>query len=435
MLTDRPSSAWPDMSSPLLSPLDSEMASLIIPFDTGNTYIFRAESTKQAKVAHPAGEVLSVDAQWSDIFATIRGGEPDWDCCAQFSADLFHKPLSWSVTLPVNTGAAAAELRSIFHGIGIRRADMRVILFPLGISALVIRLKLHDATSSTDWDHFWTMLEDPARQYCETLMRHAAGRYETCMKAAAERGRNVRRLGPVARSRGTYNPQFMTAVFYTSAAPKAAEDNAIYTSVTYPGGVLVRIGWTRTFVSGGTRNERGAIETDHIIATISWFALAVMNRMSSLHLLDSVFAMGERNTRVPRIEARAIRLTYMEGANASHPIRWTLHEPDLLLLEAIHRRWSTGRWWNNVDERTDLLSVHYDQLEADADERRSFKLSLVAAAFACTALVSAVADLLQIASPAESFPKVQVAIGVPAIVTILLWLWYTLSERKHKASE
>jgi hypothetical protein len=86
----------------------------------------------------------------------------------------------------------------------------------------------------------------------------------------------------------------------------------------------------------------------------------------------------------------------MDVANAAHPIRWTFERKDLFLLETIHKNWSSDRWWRNIEERTKLLSLHYDSLEDERAERDGKRLANIALALTCVTIASAVADLINL---------------------------------------
>jgi hypothetical protein len=184
----------------------------------------------------------------------------------------------------------------------------------------------------------------------------------------------------------------------------------------------VYVGWTKTFVRKHSASKRD-IEYDFIIADASWYSLIVMDWLASLYLLDAFVGIASGKPRLKDKESRTIRLTYMDAANAAHPIRWTTKGQDLWLLEHIHRSWSSERWWANIQERTQLLSSYYNELDAESSQRREWRLTLVGGIIAAMTLTSAITDLFSLERDGKLW-QVVVALGITAIVIVLtLALW------------
>jgi hypothetical protein len=118
----------------------------------------------------------------------------------------------------------------------------------------------------------------------------------------------------------------------------------------------------------------------------------------------------------------------MDVANAAHPIRWTFERKDLFLLETIHKNWSSDRWWRNIEERTKLLSLHYDSLEDERAERDGKRLANIALALTCVTIASAVADLINLWTNPNPAPLQYILLAlIPVAVGFLLLLWVLLA--------
>jgi hypothetical protein len=118
-----------------------------------------------------------------------------------------------------------------------------------------------------------------------------------------------------------------------------------------------------------------------------------MNRHSSFHLLHALAEMGSHDQSGRKQESSDIRFTYMDAANSLHPVLWVTRQRDVLLLDAIHKNWSSGRLWRNIAEQTSLLALHHDQLESDQKERQARALEVFGACLAILVLPTAAADV------------------------------------------
>jgi hypothetical protein len=111
----------------------------------------------------------------------------------------------------------------------------------------------------------------------------------------------------------------------------------------------------------------------------------------------------------------------MDVANAAHPIRWTFERKDLFLLETIHKNWSSDRWWRNIEERTKLLSLHYDSLEDERAERDGKRLANIALALTCVTIASAVADLINLWTNPNPAPLQYILLALIPVAVGLRW--------------
>jgi hypothetical protein len=396
----------------------AQSATIFIPFDIGESYLFNVKHKRST----PSEE-------WSRIFQD-EGDVPAWNCCQQFP-DRFHKPLGWCSSFSLGDHSAASVIQKDYPVSGDRYEGTRVVVFPLGIAVLVLRTPITlpiDAFRSKCWN----LLEKHSSS-CESLAASAAESYCRAMKRATRLQlglrdtRTVVRLRSLDRSRGILKPDYIFPLFFLKSAPPdfPLTDAKAYPRVQY-GKAEVCTGWTEAFALGSTRDEAAIIEANFTIAMASWYALAVMNRLANHYLSTAVFASATNRPHSGKVKSRIIRLTYMEGANSSRPIRWTTEEDDLRLLESIHNRWSTHLWWENVEERTTLLALHYEQLAAEEEDRRGLKFAVFGSVIACFTLVSAVVDgrtLFPATSVTKEFLDAD-GIWLPLVLAFLFAIWY-----------
>ncbi|HEX7181524.1 MAG TPA: hypothetical protein VF756_06745 [Thermoanaerobaculia bacterium] len=389
--------------------------SLLVPFDTGQSYVFKPSS------------VASAESEWERAF----DGFPHWGW-EQFP-DYFEKPLGCLARLNVRPqqpgmcshGActplddlvqAIAGLAGLSSCVPWARADttqVQALLFPFGVGVLVVRLDL--AWVTREAVRSYRKYRPDIREALSLLVAGCSDYYSFCLKTAAARhpkgaASTLIKLRGVDRTEDIKESSFLYPVFFAEEYDydKLVED---YKAANGGAGsrcpydrAEVYAAWTEAYAKGHSAESRLAVETSFVIALASWYTLFAMDRLA-LSRSQEAFVESMASRRLLKAkEIRMMRLVHMDVANASHPLRWTTREKDLLLLEKIHEVWATERLWQNVAERTSLLESHYVAFETEEDEERSSKLTRLGLLIAGIATTSVVADLIDLAQKPSAMP-------------------------------
>ena len=403
-----PVSARPGEKERILGadPPAQETVSILIPFDIGSTHIFRSGAASRE----------GVNEEWERVFAASPHG---WNT-GQLPE--FRKPLGWIASRCVGRSESVQEICKRIGGeVDEAPEAVRAVVFPLGIGVIILRVRLTEPTLAFR-ERFGSRHQE-MKPLCRGIFEDARDRYRDAVKGSPGRP-GLRPLDDVGRTTGTCAFDYLYPVFFTTHTPPEVMDESDYPRSKY-GSANVAVGWGAAYALGADDDERSWIELDFLVALASWYSLAVMNRLATRYLLDAVSELAARRPYPRKLQSRAIRLTYMEGANASHPHTWTSRFRDLRLLESIQKQWRTGDWWTSVQERTQLLALHHEQVEAEASERRGHKFATFGALITALTLASAIADvgvLLPDGSPQATVFAAHgfaIALGIPVLVLIL----------------
>jgi len=168
----------------------------------------------------------------------------------------------------------------------------------------------------------------------------------------------------------------------------------------------VYVGWAQAFVLCADNSKgRRPLEDVFMIAMISWYSLTIMNKIASFYLLEAFRDLSAGKSQILQKKSRTMRLTFMDAASSSRPIRWTTFEQDLWLLERIHKIWSSERLWVQLEEQTRTLAAHHDQLEEEENRTNANVLGFVAMVIAGSAFTSALVDERQLLQSANDVLK------------------------------
>lgn len=401
--------------------LHSPAMSLLVAFDVERGYIFRSPTdwTQPVRRGREEAEdprVTTLDA-WREIFQ----GHDEWDTRQLSTEEFFSKPLGWMATLTIDPESCPElsealqsldeKVRGEIPGVSNEAVlGIRAVVFPIGIGVLIIRIQLPDGVE--DLASLVTDLPGIIKDERTSIIQEVSERYRERMEVAVSKraggGRPlVRRYEAVDRRRVEPAGSDYKVLFVDEAAYKKRTDQIAQITGTknrdnseqevFYRGANIYVGWVEALARGLTSKSVEHIEDVFIIALASWYALIVMNFLVSLCTLDAFESMATTRTRFLAREKKrshARRLAYMETANAAHPVRWTMREANLRLLEAIHKSWSSRQWWETVEERSNLLAVHYEQLEGEANERRNLGLVVFGTSIAGVTLGSAIADVI-----------------------------------------
>lgn len=234
----------------------------------------------------------------------------------------------------------------------------------------------------------------------------------------------LERLDPLQRTHHTLETAYTYPVYFLndrshvqSLVGSEQMDRVVY------GHAESLTGWGQAVIRCGDVSTRDVIERDFIVALASWFALLVMNNRATHYIHQFIHALAAGQREPTAIEAQAIRLAYIEASNQSLPIQWTSAEADLRLLESIHVSWSTNRWRNAVDRKTNLLAAHCEQMKHDADGDREHLIIKFGAIIGAFTLCSAIADVMK--ELPEDSPlrekSLVFMIGIPLLCVLFLF--------------
>jgi hypothetical protein len=413
------------LPSAAVVPAPLSTLSLLVPFDIGQTFIFKSRAAKP-------------EDDWTKIFSGADHAQ-DWSV-DQGELDGFSKSMGWIAIWRYFEGAAKPKLdkaleklrKHVPGDLEESRDGIRAIIFPNGIGVLIVRIR----AAPLDDPRWLTMQSAGQRKQrraaCRVFLSTVAACYLNFMYDAIRRHakgepRVIERLQPVGRAHGIVRAEYTYPLHFfnpddeakwLAAHPKANE--------TGYGSARLFIDWKSASISQGSA-ERTPIECIFIVALAGWFALHVMNNRATHYILNAIYGLASSHHDPDATEGWAVRLAYMEAANQAFPIQWTSTMQDLNLLETIHTCWGSDRWWKQVERKTSLLAAHAEQLEAESNERWNRRIAGVGATIACFTLASAIADVMDLTG-GPNWLKLALVLGVPAILGIGLgyWVWSSL---------
>jgi hypothetical protein len=394
-----------------------------VPFDVGRSFIFKPVRGHEEK-------------QWAAIFES----DNRWQCHGCFP-NAFAEPLGRWARLRLRESEFQYISNWMSRTLSASSIRFEAVFSALGIAVLIVRVQ-SDGPAAALIKSCNTQNEALIKQ-CTVVISSIARVYKQCFDtgplcAGGDTRRRLRKdetrlleLKDVARFHGVGKAEYLYPVFFLEGRDyamavrdglaEASSPNSLNHSYN---GVKTNVGWARALVECPSGPLRERIENNFIIADACWFALTLMERLVSIYLLDAFVGLAAEKPRLRDKESRTIRLAYMEAANATHPIRWTSEGHDLSLLEDIHKSWGSSRWWSHIEQRTLLLTTHYNELDAEVDRRRDNKFALAGAVIAAFTLASALSDLFSLNKTGQRW-QVWIAVGVPvliiALIIFILW--------------
>jgi hypothetical protein len=422
--------------------------SLIFPFDVGETYIFYVSSGTQE-----AGKEEKIENAWDAIF---KGN--GWHT-TQFPST-FSKPLGLMarLKLELKEGSNPEKALKTCPWLERKGLEAEAYIFPFGIGVLLLKARViasHDLASALST--YWTDRPKISKAFGEILAA-IAKEFTGALEIEAKNKKRVYKLSEIDRGKVISHARYSFPIVFHSDQAEYSAAKEKERSRSGKGAILdpttstttgsaqefsysyspnvdaakVYVGWSEAHVLGAGEKIRNAIEIVFIIAMSSWYALIVMNKIASAHLLQAFRDIAAGESRALKKKSRTMRLTFMEAANASYPIRWTTAPQDLGLLERIHSTWSSNRLRRNVEEQTNALATHHDQLEEEEQERKGSLLAVFGIGIACLTLASAVADVITLLPVKyQHFKEThgwQLSLALPAILGVILALYLNWSK-------
>lgn len=432
-------------------------AVLFTAFGIGKSYLFYVGKDIQ-QVSQQ-----QIQACWKEVFKDCQG----WEFT---QLDEYDKPLGETVTFVLSAescpeGTALIEdLRkvyatSLFAEIDSKRIE--VVYFTTGVAVLVLHLTAKEPGDQL----FFDRLQDKealkeAREKLKEIIKLCRKCYLTVLDEAEQhkckstaspqwvlyRFKQVDRKGWEPKQKFSYPLFFVDANTYQERIEKILEQVAGLPAqrnrqsdearVSYKG-MEIYVDWSEALVNSQTVSNQKLIENNFIIALASWLALVLMNKNTSIFLLEAFLGMVTDSAQGTTDAVHQRDMAYKDVADAALPIRWTTQRRDLFLLETIHHNWSSERWRRNIDERMKLLAMHYQRLEAQHRERFSRRLAVGGLWLTAFVLVSVIADLVNLLdAPSHRLvlghPLKQVgaySIGLLALIGILIVVVFSLRSK------
>jgi hypothetical protein len=436
------------------APEESSLPSAILftSFGIGKSYIFHVNKVvRHRKKDEPQREAEDkpdpVLECWKEVFDGRRG----WDFEKLKS---YNKPLGETATLTFNAenckkaSPILKELREACEEeISATPGKIEAVFFTTGVAVLTVRVK----PKAPDNILAYTLKDDDklkrVHKAIEEVIELCKDHYITRMNAAEKRKTESPELKPewfLSRfeevDREGWEPKlelsyplfFVDSLLYEARIQEILKNVAgsrwrqrrqsDEARVSYKG-AEVYVDWSEALVSNAGDN-RELIEKNFIIALASWYALVLMNKNSSMFLFEAYLGTVTKEYRSNANAVNQRNMAYKDVSDSALPIRWTTRRRDLFLLETIHRNWSSERWRENIEERMKLLSLHYESLEDERNERAGRYIAFVAISLAVFTLVSAIADLKALREKGQLY--FWLGLAIPLLIGALLIIFFRL---------
>jgi len=180
--------------------------------------------------------------------------------------------------------------------------------------------------------------------------------------------------------------------------------------------VSIQISWASAYIAPLPADRRRNIEATFLVASAVWNTVYTVDELLSDAMTKFHHQMLDRSLlQLRNKDFRQIAFTYMDTVASSYPLRWTLSERHLVLLETIHKVWNTARLWDTVTNKTALLPQYYQQLEEEEQEERNKIFALAGLFIGLFSLVSASADLIGL------LPQDIIPAGLPRFLLALVF--------------
>jgi len=409
---------------------------IIFPFDIGRSYVFYAkpeqwhpspEEAEKYRLLGTKGKLLFI---WGNMIERRRSGQSAggvageggvrraWD--ASQLSDRFSTPLGFRAHLVPSVEeepmikVAVTEMPWLDAG----AATVEISVFPLGIGVLVLSAplvvpaseacKLYWENRSRIQDMFGGFVNEMAREvkkmFDEEAVKPSLLELEGGSKCVLYELTDIRRDKKIDVAGYSFPIIFESAdCEFEKLLNVNAKSGAENFQFECKGEVIsLRTGWSAACVLKASSIARHALEDAFSIAMISWYALVVMDKMASEYLIEAFKDLAVGRSRILKQKSQTMRLTFMDAASTARPIRWATEEPDIALLELIHKTWISERMLKQVEEQTRMLVTHHQQLEAEERERNNSVIAcfgVLLASFAFTGALKDELELLPITCP------------------------------------
>jgi hypothetical protein len=445
---------------------------LLFTLDIGKSFIFHVDEEERKRVAEEIAQKRKLSSKeipkrdviayaWKAMFPEKelvgRNRRYGWDLRP---LPKFASPRGPLTRLRLDPSQVDLQLKRLPY-ITIERLE--ALFFPLGTGVLVVTAYMSGEAEDVLDDFF--RKKDSLRMAMAPGIRAIERRFETVLMIGANKLDYIKELRDVRREPSRGPAHAFPIVFiaaekdygelkkrhngYVGMGEALDEDESVavdyryfYKKSLYAN---VFIGWTEAYILDpkGDRSAENAIKNVFIIGITSWYSLRVMERISSAYLLSVYKRLASKNTEIIKAKSRVMRLTFMDAANASHPVRWTGLPQELGLLEKIQEAWNSLHLWDIVEEKTNTLATYHSQLEDEELETKNRRLTQFGIIIACVTLVSAIADIKQILPDTCALDGIkanlwQLAVALPLVIALgagSIWTHKRWKNRKRERKE
>jgi hypothetical protein len=398
-------------------PTERDEIVLHFPFDIGHSYIFHARARNRKYLTD--GELLEV---WEGLFRKRK--EPSakkwkWAWEGAVAPESFENPLGFMAKAQIPDGEDLRAATTRIDWIDKSTLSAEVIVFPLGIGMLSVSGKLKDISAKSALKKFWKSRPEVTKEFAcilEDITQEirdiwiAAARKRPYIEDTPNNRRVLFELRDLRRVKPIKKVKFSFPLIFSSDAAEFEEIHNSDGGYFVPGitfdpekrvicyfnsedeGTRVSLGWSEACALKASASAKEKIRTIFVIAMTSWFALTVMKKMASAYLLEAFRDMATKEPRILKKKGRTMRLTFMDAASASRPIRWATTPQDLLLLEAIHTSWRSDLLFKHIEEQTLMLATHHDQIETEEKEWKGAILGILGVVIAGFTFATALED-------------------------------------------
>ncbi len=403
--------------------------SLLIPFDVGRSYVFRATPLRCAKCV------------WRKIFQSSvaeRAAGETWEWrTGELGRErpYFREPFGPLVRLVLKQpGVAAWEGQAEFHQWLNPVESVEAVCFPRGIGVVAIRGTWLANQSSSSWlDAFWDRRES-LKASLTPLLQALQKKYKHVMDDAVRTlPADAGAIYPIdlpERRKTLEQARFPYPIAVRAGDPRGNGTKDSEEPFGYPiesPYLRIRVGSNDSFAysSKDSKEARAILENIFIVAIASWFSLVVMNSIVSEFMQSSFASMSSELTKKRKKQlgfnsrsGNLLRLSFIDAANSSRPACWSFRRDDILLLDHIHELWTTKRWWKIVEERTALLAAHHSEEASERRRESERKITIIALILAVVTSITGSKDAV------EAYCKGEYSVFIFAALIFLVLVLY-----------
>ena len=365
----------------------SSEISAVIPLDLCTSYAFKASPPDCSDCAWKKVWHDKSDHRWEVDTAELGDSRPD-QCKPHFRPAF--GPI---VRLKVRKEALPALLMPESKWVQFIET-LHVVCFTRGIGVIILRGTSDNCSSAKNLHKRFEEGRESLKNDLLRLLQSVQIFYKAIMDS--DKSGAVYPLDIPGRRDAIDKTRFPYPIVFTTEEGWG-EEPLCYRELT---NTFINVGWATSTVCTTADNLKVAqpvIEDTFVVGMASWFSLVVMNSAVSAFLQDSFIDMSQKRPKrsllTEKNHGRLIRLAFMEATNASRPVRWTFNASDMLLLDKIHEKWMTKRWWRNVEERTAVLAAHHSEVAAEKRTEAESNLAKVLLALAILTAVTGLHDL------------------------------------------
>jgi hypothetical protein len=361
--------------APMLSVPGYVHLSIVVPFDIGCSFVCKSLDGNDREA-------------WKRIFPTsdaIRGWE--WNTSRLGKAPTYYRePFGKVARLEAKESAIFDSFRPCFSSV----SDLQAIFFPRGIGVLLLRGKIEGCRES--WRGNYKKYRNDMKKLLAPHLEAVVNDFRRIMRSAAKNPceREVFQIKLPGKVRSTeVNFPYAIAFFEEEAGGYSEK------FFSYPGeDFALEVDWGETAALNVSNlaATQALVEDAFVAAMVSWFSLVIMGNKVSYFLRDLFIDLTLQERSLSKQDGEMVQLAYLDTSSASRPISWAFRKADLLLLEHIHEKWGSQRFWDNVEERTALFAAYHNDIVEEVRDESDRNLARVGIGLAAVTLLSVIAD-------------------------------------------